>query len=298
MITETHQIELRHLRYFLAVAEELHFRRAAERLFISQPGLSRQIAQLESLLGVTLLSRDKKRVSLTPAGEFLKAECEQLLIQLERSYQQAALIAEGRSGEIRVGFLGSAMQQVVPELLLGLKAQFPDIKTSLEELSNQAQVAAIQKEQLDIGFVRLQSVPQGLELRAVHQDTFSLVLPKEHPLLGNDSIRIKDFEKEDFILFAQDYSRYYYDTVMSICEQAGFQPRVSHRSVHAQTIFKLVENGLGISIVPTSLQQGFDMGVRFVELRDIPQRAVLSVVWKKAHRNPVLDHCLSLLNNL
>lgn len=298
MITEKHQIELRHLRYFLAVAEELHFRRAAERLFISQPGLSRQIAQLEDLLGVTLLHRDKKRVSLTPAGEFLKSECEQLFIHLERSYQQVGLIGEGRSGEIRVGFLGSAMQQVIPELLLGLKAQFPDIKTSLEEMSNQAQVAAIKKEQLDIGFVRLQSVPQGLELRPVHQDTFSLVLPKGHAGAGTRSPRIEDFSSEDFILFGQDYSQYYYDTVMGICEQAGFQPKVSHRSVHAQTIFKLVENGLGISIVPTSLQQGFDMAVEFIELRDIPQRAILSVVWKKAHRNPVLDHCLSLLLKL
>ncbi|MFT7348899.1 MAG: DNA-binding transcriptional LysR family regulator, partial [Candidatus Paceibacteria bacterium] len=103
--------------------------------------------------------------------------------------------------------------------------------------------------------------------------------------------------KENFVLFPQEYSPLYYDTIMSICEDAGFTPKVSHKSVHAQTIFKLVENNLGIAIVPTSLQYGFHMRVKFLELKNIPQRAILSVIWKEDNRNPALKHCMELLLN-
>ena len=102
---------------------------------------------------------------------------------------------------------------------------------------------------------------------------------------------------EDFILFSKEYSPHYFDTVMSICEDAGFTPKVSHKSVHAQTVFKLVENNLGIAIVPTSLQHGFHMKIKFMELKNIPQRAMLSVIWKEDNRNPALKHCIDLLLN-
>ncbi len=291
----SNQLELRHLRYFLMVAEELHFRKAAEKLYISQPGLSRQIRQLEELLGTSLLDRNKKKVSLTRAGEYLKEEVEFLLNHIEVTSRQLRLIGEGHSGEVRIGFLGSAMQQVIPDLLVKLQQQYPDIRTSLEELSNNAQLNAILKDRLDIGFVRLARVPEGLDIRPVFEDSFSLVLPEDHWCSAEAFRNIGQFSEENFILFAQDYSPLYYDTVMSICEQEGFSPTVSHKSVHAQTIFKLVENGLGISIVPTSLQHGFNMGVKFIELKDIAQKAVLYVIWKKDNRNQALKQCLNLL---
>ncbi|TDQ32375.1 LysR family transcriptional regulator [Zeaxanthinibacter enoshimensis] len=291
----SNQLELRHLRYFLMVAEELHFRKAAEKLYISQPGLSRQIRQLEELLGTSLLDRNKKKVSLTRAGEYLKEEVEFLLNHIEVTSRQLRLIGEGHSGEVRIGFLGSAMQQVIPDLLVNLQQQYPDIRTSLEELSNNAQLNAIIKDRLDIGFVRLARVPEGLDIRPVFEDSFSLVLPEDHWCSAEAFKNIGQFSDENFILFAQDYSPLYYDTVMSICEQEGFSPTVSHKSVHAQTIFKLVENGLGISIVPTSLQHGFNMGVKFIELKDIAQKAVLYVIWKKDNRNQALEQCLNLL---
>jgi DNA-binding transcriptional LysR family regulator len=291
----SYQIELRHLKYFLAVAEELHFRKAAERLFISQPGLSRQIRQLEELLQTPLFLRDKKKVHLTRAGEYLKGEVEFVLNHLEVTRKQLILIGEGQQGEVRMGFLGSAMQSVIPTLLVKLKEHYPRIKTSLEELSNTAQIGALLKDRLDIGFVRLNRVPDGLSLRPVFEDTFSLVLPQGHDLDKKTFISLRQLHEENFILFAQDYSPLYYDTVMSICEDAGFSPMVSHKSVHAQTIFRLVENHLGVAIVPSSLQKGFNMKVKFIELDQIPQRAVLSVVWKNDHRNQALEHCLDLL---
>ncbi|WP_422350035.1 LysR substrate-binding domain-containing protein [Flagellimonas sp.] len=293
-----YQIELRHFIYFLAVAEELHYRKAAEKLFISQPGLSTQIKQMEEILETQLFIRDKKKVQLTPAGAFLKGEVEFVLNHLEQTKKQLKLIGEGHLGEIRIGFLGSAMQNVVPNLLLDLKKQFPLIHTSLEELSNRAQVNAILHDRLDLGFVRLARVPKGLKLRPVFEDTFSLVLPEDHPMESKKFKGMKQVSEDDFILFSQDYSPLYYDTVLSICEDAGFTPKVSHKSVHAQTIFKLVENKLGIAIVPTALQYGFQMRVKFIELKRIKQRAVLSMVWKEDNRNPALENCMDLLMKL
>jgi DNA-binding transcriptional LysR family regulator len=290
-----YQLELRHFNYFLAVAETLHFRQAAEKLFISQPGLSRQIKQMEEILGTRLFERNKRKVALTPAGEYLKTELEFVLNHLEVTKRQLKAISDGNLGEIRIGFLGSAMQNVIPELLLKLKEEYSGIKTSLEELSNNAQVNAVLKDKLDFGFVRLARVPKGIELRPVFEDTFSVVLPKGHKLNSTSFKGVEQLSAESFVLFSQDYSPLYYDTVMSICEDAGFTPEVSHKSVHAQTIFKLVENHMGIAIVPTSLQYGFQMDVKFIELHKIQQRAILSVIWKSDNRNPVLQHCIDLL---
>lgn len=291
----SYQLELRHFKYFLAVAEELHYRRAAEKLFISQPGLSRQIRQMEEILGTSLFDRNKRKVSLTKAGTYLKDEIEYLLNHLELAKKQAKLIAQGESGEVRIGFLGSAMQNVIPELLVQLKDKYPKIRTSLEELSNRSQLNAILRDRLDLGFVRLARVPEGLKLKPVFNDTFSLVLPKDHPISAKSFRGVDQFAEENFILFSQDYSPLYYDTIMSICEEAGFNPKVSHKSVHAQTIFKLVENKLGIAIIPTSLQYGFQMEVKFIPLKNIPQKAILSVVWKEDNRNRALSNCLQLL---
>lgn len=291
----SYQLELRHFRYFLAVADALHFRKAAETLCISQPGLSRQIKQMEAILGTALFVRDKKKVDLTPAGSFLKGEIEFIVNHLERTKKQVRAISEGNQGEVRIGFLGSAMQKVIPGLLVKLQRSFPKVNTSLEELSNRAQIEALIKDQLDLGFVRLARVPKGLQIAPVHEDSFSVVLPKDHVLNAQNFEGMGQLKKEEFILFAQEYSPLYYDTVMSICEDAGFRPKVSHKSVHAQTIFKLVENHLGIAIVPTSLQYGFQMDVKFIELRKVPQRAILSAVWKEDNRNPALEHCIRLL---
>ncbi len=290
-----HQIEWRHYRYFLAVAEELHFRRAAERLFITQPGLSRQIAQLEERLGVKLFERDKRKVKLTPAGEYLQQEISFIDRHLDLTRKNLRLIHQGVQGEIKVGFIGTAMQAVIPNLLARLNEAYPLIHASLEEMSIGEQVAAIREDKLDIGFVRLASAPDGLEMRTVEEDTFSVVIPKDHKLSEDNFQSLAQLSEEPFILFSVEYSPIYYDKIVSICEDHGFSPKISHKSVHAQTIFRLVEKKLGLAIVPTSLQHGFDLDVKFIELKNIRQKAVLSILWKAKHRNPSLDHMLALL---
>ena len=290
-----YQIELRHFVYFLAVAEELHFRKAAEKLYIAQPGLSTQIRKMEAILDTQLFVRDKKKVRLTPAGEYLKKEVEFILNHIQQTKKQLNLIGQGKIGEVRIGFLGSAMQHLIPDLLLGLKEKHPLVHTSLEELSNATQIHAIQHDRLDLGFVRMSRVPKGLEVRPVFEDTFSLVLPSDHPMDPGSFVSMEQFAQEEFILFSPDYSPEYYDTILGIFQDRGFIPKVSHRSVHAQTIFRLVDSGLGIAIVPTTLQYGFTLKVKFIELADIRQKAVLSAVWKTDNRNPALQNCLQLL---
>lgn len=288
-------MELRHLSYFQAVAEELNYRKAAERLFISQPGLSRQIKQLEEELGVQLFERDKKHVELTAAGAFLKGEVDFVLNHLESTKQQLLEIAAGREGELRIGFLGSASNQVLPDLLKKLNSKLPKITTSLEELSNQIQVEMIQKDKLDLGFVRLASVPEDLEMKSVFRDTFSLVVPSDHPIQAKSFKSVGQFAAESFVLFSSDYSNYYYEQILGICRDAGFMPKIKHKSVHALTIFRLVENGLGVAIVPTSLQKGYDLKVRFMEIPGISKFTELSVIWKPENRNPVLCKVLEMI---
>jgi len=288
-------MELRHLSYFKAVAEELNFRKAAERLFISQPGLSRQIKQLEEMLEVKLFERDKKHVELTAAGAFFKNEVDFVLNHLDSTKSQLKLIAAGKVGELRIGFLGSASNQILPNLIAKLNAHQPLISTSLEELSNSVQVEMIEKDKLDLGFVRLASVPSDLEMKVVLRDSFCLVVPKYHSIQEEDFISVNQFQDESFILFSSDYSNLYYEQIIGICRDAGFSPRIRHKSVHALTIFKLVENGMGVAIVPTSLKEGYELNVRFMEIPNIWQFTELSAVWKGENRNPALKQVLPLI---
>lgn len=288
-------IELRHLEYFRAVAEELNFGRAAERLFISQPGLSRQIKQMEEILDVQLFERTKRRVELTAAGHYLKSEVDYIFNHLELTKSQLKEIAIGNIGELRIGFLGSAAHTVLPELLVKISQQFPGIQTTMEELSNTLQVEMLEKDKLDLGFVRLARVPEVLQMKMVHQDTFSVVLPLDHHLAEQGFKHVGQLKEENFILFSHDYSSIYYDKIMSICEDKGFSPKITHKSVHALTIFKLVEAGLGVAIVPTSLQKGYDLKVKFIELKNILQKTELFAVWKEGNRNPAVSRVLGLL---
>jgi DNA-binding transcriptional LysR family regulator len=288
-------MELRHLKYFQAVATELNFRKAAETLFISQPGLSRQIRQLEEELEVLLFDRDRKKVSLTAAGIYLKSEVDFLLNHLETIKGQLNQIQAGKIGELRIGFLGSASNQIIPRLMSKLNAYQPLVNVNLEELSNSLQVEMVQKDKLDLGFVRLNSVPDELEMKTIARDSFSLVVPTNHPITAIDFVSMNQFREESFVLFSSDYSNFYYDQIIGICRDAGFSPKIQHKSVHALTIFKLVESGLGVAIVPTSIQEGYEINVRFMEIPDISQFTELLVIWKTGNRNPVLKQVLDLI---
>ena len=292
----SNQIEHRHLRYFLAVAEELHFRKAAEKLFISQPGLSRQIKQMEQDLGVTLFERNNRRVALTKTGDYLQKELQINLKNLEDILAHSKLIHHGKEGHLTLGFVGSAMLQIIPAILKQFNSKFPKVMFKLEEMDNQKQIEGLLSQEIDVGFVRLERVPRSLEIHTVLKETFCLVLPKNHPVNKRNFKNLSQFKDSPFILFDPEYSASYYEKVMQIFDGCGFAPIISHNTIHASSIYKLVENNMGVSIVPKSLQFGYDMNVKFIELDAIPQRAFLSIAWSKNNRNPMLQNILQLIN--
>ncbi len=298
LITMSNQIELRHLRYFQAVAEDLHYRKAAERLYISQPGLSRQIRQMEEELGVKLFERNNRNVKLTTAGEYFYKESNQMLKNLETVFGHTKLLEQGVEGDLHIGYIGSSMQNIIPELLIAIKNESPTIRFSLEEINSQDQIDALLSHEIDIGFGRLERVPRPLQTKTVLDDTFSLVLPKDHPISEDNFESLKQFKEDPFILFEPRYSQTYYEKVMQLFDDHNFSPITTHNTINAMSIYRLVENNFGVSIVPTSLKLGYDMNIKFIELKNIPQRTSLQVIWNTKNSNPVLENILNLIDRI
>ncbi|CAL2076278.1 LysR family transcriptional regulator [Tenacibaculum sp. 190524A02b] len=291
----SNQLELRHLKYFLAVAEVLHFRKAAEQLFISQPGLSRQIKQMEDDLGIDLFVRHNRKVALTPAGEYLKKEITQNLKNLEHALTYAKLLQDGKLGELKFGYVGSAMQNIIPKVLVDFKKEFPNVTFGLKEMDNQKQIENLLSNDIDVGFVRLDRVPRGIAIKPILKEPFCLVLPKNHPIDTTNFKSLHQLKDEPFISFDPSYSPSYYEKIMQIFDESGFSPIISHNTIHAASIYKLVENNFGLSIVPKSLQNGYDLAVKFIELNKVSQRTTLSAVWNKNNQSPILA---SLINTI
>ena len=290
----SYQLEYRHLKYFLAVAEELHYRKAAEKLYISQPGLSRQIKQLEDNLGIELFKRHNRSVVLTESGKYLQTEISKNLKSLEGIINHAKLINDGKDGNLQFGYVGSAMQEIIPNLLIDLNQKYPNITFGLKEMDNQRQIESLLSNDIDLGFVRLERVPRSLEMKPIIKESFCLVLPKIHQISTKNFTNLKQLKNESFILFDPKYSASYHEKVMQIFDDCGFSPIISHNTIHASSIYKLVENGFGISIVPKSLTNFNNKNIQFIELDKIKQQTTLSIVWNKENRNPVLRKTLQL----
>lgn len=292
---ENYQLELRHIRYFLSVAEELHFRNAADKLYISQPGLSRQIKQLEEEIGVQLFNRHNRKVELTDAGQFLKTELTAYLTKLDLVFERSRQITKGYVGKLTFGYVGSASRKIIPTLLKTFKKQAPDVRISLNEMDNIKQLDELLAQTIDIGFVRLDQIPKGLRHTQLLEENFCLVLPKKHKITSRNFKNLSQLKEEAFILFEKSYSPSYFERVMHLFVESGFSPQISHRTIHAATIFTLIENGLGISVIPKSLVAPEKKNLQFIELKKSKQKTVLSAVWNPQNPNPVLKSLLALL---
>ncbi len=295
LITMGYQIELRHIRYFLVVADELHYRKAAERLFISQPGLSRQIKQLEEGVGIKLFERNNRNVVLTEAGKYLQKELSKNLKSIEATFNHAKLISKGKDGNLKFGYVGSAMKKIIPNLLIKLSQEYPKISFSLKEMDNQQQVESLVSQDIDIGFVRLERAPRNIQIQTILVEPFCLVIPNTHVINKTNFEGLHQFKDASFIMFDPKYSVSYYEKVMQIFDEHDFSPIVSHNTIHADSIYKLVENNIGVSIVPKSLTMDVYADVQFIELTKIPQKTALSVIWNNENRNPVLPIAMKLL---
>jgi DNA-binding transcriptional LysR family regulator len=291
-------MDLRHLRYFLAVADELHFGRAAERLSIKQPPLSRQIQNLESELGVMLFDRAHRRVVLTPSGRYLKEAASKLLAQADRIRNTIGLMKEGAAGIVRIGYVGSAMHSILPVILRELPKRYPEIHPELYELDNDTQVRELRAGLIDIGFARAPLDAEGLDVRAVLDETFSLVLPSAHRTAARETIDLKELADEPYIGFCRDCAPGLADQIMKVCNDAGFSPRIVHSTSQLNALLRLVESGFGFSIVPSSVRAGYALDLRFIELVDVPHRAQLSAIYSPQHVSSSTKTLLDLIEEI
>jgi DNA-binding transcriptional LysR family regulator len=273
-------IELRHLRYFIAVAEDLHFTRAATRLNIAQPPLSQQIQQLERIVGTQLLVRSSRSVSLTPAGEVFLSGARRVLADLDRSLQAARRAESGAHATLRVGFTDSAALSVLPDILHEFGRRHPTIHLDLSEDSTHAQVLAVQRELTDVAIVRGPIATPDLSVETVHREGFSVALPADHRYATATSLSLAKLASEPLVMFPRRLAPEFHDLIMSMCLRGGFTPHVVHEVAQYQTMLSLVAGGLGISIVPTSIRNLPRRGVEFRTIRGARETADIQIVWR------------------
>jgi len=250
----TEQLELRHLRYFIAVAEELHFGRAARKLGITQPPLSLQIQRLEAELGVQLFERTNRRVQLTPAGKTLLEEGRHVVADCNSATDAARRAARGETGSLTVAFAASVMFLSLPRIIRRFRTQFPNVRLELRELPTGPQIIALRNGELDIGFLREPSRDAELTTETVMREGLLLALSKRHELANRKRLRLSDVANEDFVLCPRDLAPGLYAHVLAVCAEAGVHPRIVQTSRELYTTVSLVEAGLGVTIIPASVK--------------------------------------------
>jgi DNA-binding transcriptional LysR family regulator len=290
-------MELRHLRYFTAVVESKGYREASRRLHVAQPAISRTVADLEDELGLKLFSRAKRMAQLTPEGEVFYPEAVRTLAQAESAIQTAKRAATGETGKLSIGFLGSATYAFLPELVRTFKAQYAGVKLTLQELSPLQQEAAFDKGLIDIGLTRTLTAEQSaiFSSRHLYYDPMMAVLPASRRV-KTKRVRISDLAKESFILFHREGAPPLFDTIIGMCSNAGFSPRVECQPNMMQTVLSLVEAEEGVSIVPACVRNLRSDGVRFYRLQPDEVRVELVAAWKKENPSVALRAFLDLID--
>jgi DNA-binding transcriptional LysR family regulator len=297
------KMELRHLRYFVTLAEELHFGRAAERLHIAQPPLSQQIRQLETELGFELFHRTKRSVKLTEAGQVFLGEVQQILKQLEQAIQIGRQTNRGEMGQLIVGFVGSATYNILPTILRTFRNCVPGVSLELHELTTHEQLQWLRDGRMDVGFVRSPIEDDIFSLEVIFAESLVVALPETHLLAKVKSVNLRSLASEPFILFPRLLAPGLYDLIISLCQQAGFSPSVTQEAIQMQTIVSLVAGGLGVAIVPESLQNLQRTGVVYKPIQEttlkVGQTPSLSsdiaIIWRRNDTSPILQRFVEVV---
>jgi DNA-binding transcriptional LysR family regulator len=282
-------MELRHLRYFVAVAEELHFGRAAERLMIAQPPLSQQIQRLEREIGVRLLNRTKRRVELTEAGRLFLDEARRALDHAARGALVAQRAARGEVGRLRIGFVGSASYSILPAVLRGFRQQHPGVELSLQELTTSQQLDALIDRRIDVAFVRRPPQRAGITARVLIEEDFMVALPRTHALGSRSRIALAELANDRFIVFPRVLAAGLYDCVVSACQAAGFSPQIVQETTQTPVMIGLVAAGLGVALVPASVRIFKWDNVAYIALR--PPRPTTNIVlaWRSTEESQAVQ---------
>jgi DNA-binding transcriptional LysR family regulator len=291
-------MELRHLRYFRAVANELHFGRAAEKLHISQPPLTKQIQDLEAELGFDLFNRTKRSVVLTPAGQAFLSEVNQILQQLDRAIDIGSKTSRGELGQISIGFVGSATYNILPVMLQQFRDRYPDVRIELHELTTDRQLIWLREGRIDIGLIRPPIIERDFNIQVIFQESVVVALPTNHHLAAQESIDLAVLATEPFILFPRELAPGLYDPIIAICQVAGFSPQVVQECIQMQTIVSLVSANMGISILPASIREAQRQGVVYRPIRSgtlsVDKLATIAIVWRRNDDSPTMNRLLEI----
>lgn len=291
-------MELRQFIYFITVAEELHFGRAAERLRMTQPPLSKQIQQFEEEIGVTLFKRNKRHVELTTAGEFFLPEARQVLAQAEQAVSTAQRAQRGEFGRLVIGFVGSATYDILPRFIREYRKNFPDVAVVLHELSTPDQISALIGNRIDIGLLHPPINSSLIEAEPVKQGFAALALPKNHPLAEKKKLHIEDLRDQSFILVSREIWPGLYDEFLSLFRDVPFSPNIVQEATEYQMVVGLVSAGIGIGVVPAGAEKLFNLDVVYREIAGIKLHAVLSLARRKTNSNPAMHQFISLTRKI
>ncbi len=282
-------MELRHLRYFVTVAEELHFGRAARKLHISQPPLSMQIRSLEGELGVTLLNRNQRHVALTHAGNAFLGEARHILARLDQAVLMTRRAGRGEIGELAIGFISVADYNVLPIVLREFRARYPLVNLTLRESTSDAQVQDLVAGRIDVGFLLPPVAHPSLSSAPILREPLIAALPDRHPLARKPGkLALAKLKDAPFILFPRAMAPGMYDDILSFCRAAGFSPRVEQEAVQMQTIVSLVSAELGVALIPASLTNLQRTGVTYKSIRETSPLTEIHLAWRSGEEMPTL----------
>jgi DNA-binding transcriptional LysR family regulator len=265
-------VDLHHIRHFLAVAEELHFGRAALRLGMAQPPLSQSIKRLEAELGFALFERTQRRVMLTPAGEVFLREARRTLAQADEAVRIARRAASEATAELAVTFVSAALYRLLPETLRRFRKSFPNVAIKLDERPSDAQLTDLVEGKVDLGFIH-PPVPHdpNLKVETIHRDILLLAVPQHDPLSSDTPVRLSDLSGRSFVLFPYVQGPVLHTRITEVCRRAGFFPDIAQEARQMHTILSLVAAGFGVSLVPAGATSMRVADVRFVEVADLPR---------------------------
>ena len=291
-------MELRHLRYFIAVAEEMNFSRAAKKLNIAQPPMSQQIQALERELNVQLFNRRRRPIELTVAGQFFLQEARKMLLQLDHSTHAVQQIGKGEKGTLTVGFTSSVANSILPNISRSFQAQFPEVEVIWRELPTQPQLQELRNRQLNVGFFHL---PEDLtdhteiDIHVVLQESLVVVLPNNHLLAAESQIKLASLAKEKLVLPNKYYALGLSEQIYALFYKANIVPNVVQDATLMLTILGLVAGGIGISILPENARNLRRKGVVYRPLADVETSVNLAAFWHRNDDSPCLTNFLKIV---
>ncbi|MBP6615342.1 MAG: LysR family transcriptional regulator [Aquabacterium sp.] len=290
-------MDLRLLRYFVILAEELHFGRAAQRLCISQPPLSVAIRQLEETLQAQLFERNSKGVRLTAAGEHLLVKARQLLQLSHQAAQETRDVARGTVGHLRLGFVGSSLYRGLPQALEALQQSHPRVRVDMLEANSAEQIQGLQQMRLDVALVHSIQPPDGVTSQLIVDEPFMVCLPEQHPLRAHKTIDLSELRDARLILFSNLVSPTYHQRIYEMCLACGFAPDVRHEVRHWLSVISLVSLGQGVALVPAALERVGLPRLTFRPLRGTHPRSEMLAMWRSSPINPLVQALLAHLRS-